>query len=52
MKKRLFALMSGDTVEYTIGIFRDHVFREYPDGRIEKANDQDVKAARYLGYAK
>lgn len=44
--------MRMDTVEYTIGIFRCHVFREYPDGRIGKANEQDVKAARYLGYVK
>ena len=45
MKKGIFALMDEDKVLYTIGVYKNHVFREYPDGRIEKANDQEIEIA-------
>ena len=45
MKKGIFALMDEDKILYTIGVCKNHVFREYPDGRIEKANDQEIEIA-------
>ena len=48
MKKGIFALMDEDKMLYTIGVYKNHVFREYPDGRIEKANDQEIEIANRL----
>ena len=48
MKKGIFALTDEDKVLYTIGVYKNHVFREYPDGRIEKANDQEIEIANRL----
>ena len=48
MKKGIFALMYEDKVLYTIGVYKNHVFREYPDGRIEKANNQEIEIANKL----
>ena len=45
MKKGIFVLMDEDKILYTIGVCKNHVFREYPDGRIEKANDQEIEIA-------
>lgn len=50
MKKNVFACMMGDVVLYTVGIFRTHAFRIYPDGFITKANDQETLLA--LSYNK
>ena len=33
---------------YTIGVYKNHVFREYPDGKIEKANNQEIEIANKL----
>ena len=46
MKKNLFALINGDCIEYTIGIFKGHVFRIYPNGNITKANAQEEEIAK------
>lgn len=35
---------------YTIGIFRGHVFREYPNGRIEKANEEENRILKKFGF--
>ena len=48
MKKGIFALMDEDKVLYTIGVYKNYVFREYPDGRIEKANNQEIEIANKL----
>ena len=48
MKKGIFALMDEDKVLYTIGVYKNHVFREYPDGRIEKANDMAEDEVREI----
>lgn len=45
MKKNLFACMDEYTVLYTVGIYYNHVFREYPDGRITRANQQEIELA-------
>lgn len=51
MKKGIFALMNEDKILYTIGVYKNHVFREYPDGRIEKANEQEAEiASKFLFY--
>lgn len=50
MKKGLFALMDGDELIYTVGVFKGHGFREYPDGRIEAANEQEVQILRNFGF--
>lgn len=31
MEKGIFALMDEDKILYTIGVYKNHVFREYPD---------------------
>lgn len=41
MIKNLFALMDGNRVLYTVGVYRGHAFRVYPDGCIGKANSQE-----------
>ena len=48
MKKGIFALMDEYKILYTIGVYKNHVFREYPDGRIEKANNQEIEIANKL----
>ena len=48
MKKGIFSFIDEDKVLYTIGVYKNHVFREYPDGRIEKANDQEIEIANKL----
>lgn len=45
MIKNLFACMDETTVLYTVGIYKNHVFRVYPDGRITKANTQEREIA-------
>lgn len=42
MKKGLVALMDGNEIVYTLGSFRGHCFREYPDGRIEAADAREI----------
>ena len=46
MKKGLVALMNEKEIVYTLGIFRGHCFREYPDGKIEAANEQEIKIVK------
>ena len=41
MKKICFAAMNETRVLYTVCVYRNHVFRQYPDGRIEKASEQE-----------
>lgn len=43
MKKNLVALVDENEVIYMLGIFRGHCFREYPDGKIEAANEQEIR---------
>lgn len=43
MKKGVVALMDGNEIVYTLGIFRGHCFREYHDGRIEAADEQEIQ---------
>lgn len=50
MKKGLFALMDGNEIIYTVGCFRGHGFREYPNGKIEAANEQEVQILRKFGF--
>ena len=48
MKKGIFAVMDEDKILYKIGECKNNVFREYPDGRIEKANNQEIEIANKL----
>ena len=41
----LFACCTADTLVYECFLFRGHVFRRYPDGRIATADGEDLKAA-------
>lgn len=43
MKKGLVALVNENEIVYTLGIFRGHCFREYPDGKIEAADEQEIQ---------
>lgn len=43
MKKGLVALMNENKIVYTLGIFQGHCFREYPDGKIEAADEQEIQ---------
>lgn len=43
------ALCSADAVLYEIYMFRGHVFRVYPGGRISKADEQDAEFATMFG---
>ena len=42
--------MDGDKLIYTVGVFKGHGFREYPDGRIEAANEQEIQILRKFGF--
>lgn len=51
MEKNLFALVDEDgELVYTVGCFQGHGFREYPDGKIEPANEQEVQILREFGF--
>lgn len=50
MKKGLVALMDEDEIVYTLGIFRGHCFREYPDGKIEAADEQEIQIVKRFKY--
>lgn len=43
MKKGLVALVNENEIVYTLGIFRGHCFREYQDGKIEAADEQEIQ---------
>ena len=43
MKKGLVALVNENEIVHTLGIFRGHCFREYPDGKIEAADEQEIQ---------
>jgi len=45
MGKELFALQDGNEILYVICIYRGHIFRRYPDGKIESSDDQERKIA-------
>ena len=49
IESTLFTIMLANIISrlstYTIGVYKNHVFREYPDGRIEKANEQEIEIA-------
>lgn len=48
----LFACCDADALVYECFLFRGHVFRRYPDGRISAADEEDSKAAaRFLRMA-
>lgn len=44
--KELFALQDRDKIIYIVCVFRDHVFRKYPDGRLEASDDQEREIAK------
>lgn len=46
MLKNLFACMDGEKVLYTIGFYKKHAFRVYPNGYIGKANQQEKEIAK------
>lgn len=46
----LFALCYEDTVFYEICVYRNHFFRRYPDCSIERADQEDISAAKQFGY--
>lgn len=39
------ALMCGDTIEYEVCRWNNHVFRIYPNGKLGKADEQDIAVA-------
>lgn len=48
MKKALVALMNENEIAYTLGIFRGHCFREYSNGKIECANEQEAQIVKRI----
>lgn len=45
MQKNLVALIDENDIIYTLGFFRGHCFREYPDGKIMPADVQEINIA-------
>ena len=41
----LFDSITGDWI-YSVCIYRGHIFRVYPDGRISAADEEDKRAAQ------
>ena len=41
-----FACCSADSLEYEVCIYRDHLYRLYPGGKMTEASAEDYKVAR------
>lgn len=43
-----FSACEGDVLLYDCYLYRGHLFRRYPDGRLSGADDADRKAAAHF----
>lgn len=41
MIKNIFACMDENTLVYTVGLYKNHAFRVFPDGTITRAEEQE-----------
>ena len=48
--RKLFASMNQNDLVYIVCVFKNHLFRLYTNGHIEKADEADEEAARCLGH--